>query len=108
MDSMTLLSYEARMFLVVSLALVCVWAATFYRRQKQPQRLGGRISLAKLAWLVYAVFVWFILCPLLATAEPGASGLRDWRLPAHTGPDRRAAGPIRCRRPFHRMTEGPA
>ncbi len=76
MDSMTLLSYEARMFLVVSLALVCVWAATFYRRQKQPQRLGGRISLAKLVWLVYAVFVWFILCPLLATAERVGQPLR--------------------------------
>mgnify|MGYP003393695576 CR=1 FL=1 len=76
MDSMTLLSYKARVFLVLSLALVCVWAATFYRRQKQPQRLGGRISLAKLAWLVYAVFVWFILCPVIATTERVAQPLR--------------------------------
>jgi hypothetical protein len=44
-------------------------ARIFYRRQRAEQALGGRISPAKLAWLAYAVFVWFLLCPLLAADE---------------------------------------
>lgn len=70
------LSAGARVFLVVSLALMSVWAAIFYRMQNRQQRLGGRISLAKLAWLVYAVFVWFLVCPVVAVAGRVGQPLR--------------------------------
>jgi len=77
MHDIALLSYGERVFLLASLALLYGGAVLFYRRQQQPQRLGGRISLAKLAWLAYTVFVWFVLCPFLATA--GRVG-QPWRV----------------------------
>ena len=38
----------------------------FYRRQNVRRALGGRISRAKAAWLVFAILFWLGVCPILA------------------------------------------
>ena len=50
------------------LALVAGVGAWFARRQNRGARMGGAISRAKQVWLVWAVYVWFVLTPLLAAA----------------------------------------
>jgi hypothetical protein len=53
--------------LVAVLALLCGVVALFFRRaQNAKGARGGRISGPKLAWLFYAVFLWFLVCPLVA------------------------------------------
>jgi len=67
-----MLSPHTRVLLAV-LALACAGAALFFRRaQNAKGALGGRISGPKVAWLFYAVFLWFLVCPLVAldTAVP--------------------------------------
>jgi len=67
-----MLSPHTRALLAV-LALACAGAALFFRRaQNAKGALGGRISGPKVAWLFYAVFLWFLVCPLVAldTAVP--------------------------------------
>jgi hypothetical protein len=73
---MIALSHGTGVFLVAGLIVVSVVAALFYHRQNRQQVLGGRISPAKFAWLLYTVFVWFILCPLLALAAEVGYPLR--------------------------------
>lgn len=53
---------------LLALALIgCTWLALrFARKQNQPKARGGRISRPKIAWLFYAVFLWFFVCPLVA------------------------------------------
>lgn len=61
-----MLSAHTRILLVV-LALACAVAAVFFRRaQNRKGARGGRISGPKVAWLFYAVFLWFLVCPLVA------------------------------------------
>lgn len=61
-----MLSPHTRVLLTV-LALACAGAALFFRRaQNAKGARGGRISGPKVAWLFYAVFLWFIVCPLVA------------------------------------------
>jgi hypothetical protein len=56
--------------LLVVLALACGVAALFFRRsQNLKGARGGRISGPKVAWLFYAVFLWFLVCPLVALDE---------------------------------------
>ncbi|MFB1483429.1 hypothetical protein [Corallococcus sp. RDP092CA] len=61
-----MLTSTTRVLLVVAL-LACAGAAVaFRRRQNARGGRGGRISGPKLAWLLYAVFLWFGVCPLVA------------------------------------------
>lgn len=61
-----MLSASTRVWLVLAL-LACAGAAVgFRRRQNTAGGRGGRISGPKLAWLLYAVFLWFLVCPLVA------------------------------------------
>ncbi|QSQ21993.1 hypothetical protein JY651_43770 [Pyxidicoccus parkwayensis] len=61
-----MLSPHTRVLLAV-LALLCAVVALFFRRaQNAKGARGGRISGPKLAWLFYAVFLWFLVCPLVA------------------------------------------
>lgn len=61
-----MLSSHTRILLTV-LALACAVAALFFRRaQNEKGARGGRISGPKVAWLFYAVFFWFFVCPLVA------------------------------------------
>ena len=71
-----MLAMSTRTILLVSILLMGLSTALFYQRQSTEKALGGRISPAKLAWLAYAVFVWFVLCPLLATDAHVARPLR--------------------------------
>lgn len=48
----------------------------FYRRQNRPGRIGGGISLPKLLWLNWAVFVWLLLTPLVALDASLTGSLR--------------------------------
>ncbi len=61
-----MLSPHTRVLLAV-LAVACALAALFFRRaQNAKGARGGRISGPKVAWLFYAVFLWFLVCPLVA------------------------------------------
>ncbi|MBN9681154.1 MULTISPECIES: hypothetical protein [unclassified Corallococcus] len=61
-----MLTLTTRVFLGVAL-LACACAAVGFRRRQNAQGgRGGRISGPKLAWLLYAVFLWFVVCPLVA------------------------------------------
>ncbi len=63
--------------LILALPGLCVLLGfLFWRRQNVQEFRGGRISPPKLAWLVYAIFLWFLLCPLVASDSAVHPGLR--------------------------------
>ncbi|CAM3459652.1 hypothetical protein COSO111634_16345 [Corallococcus soli] len=68
-----MLSASTRVLLVVFLLAVASAAAFFRHRQNARGARGGRISGPKLAWLLYAVFLWFLVCPLVAM-DPAVPG----------------------------------
>jgi hypothetical protein len=61
-----MLSPHTRVLILVLLGLSGLLGFLFWRRQNVRRSLGGRISPPKLAWLLYAIFLWFLLCPLVA------------------------------------------
>lgn len=61
-----MLSPLTRLLTVALLALCAGLAVRFHREQNAKGARGGRISGPKVAWLFYAVFLWFLLCPLVA------------------------------------------
>jgi hypothetical protein len=61
-----MLSVSTRVLLTVALLACASAAVLFRRRQNAGGGRGGRISGPKLAWLLYAVFLWFLVCPLVA------------------------------------------
>lgn len=52
--------------LLTGLVGIVLFGLFFARRQNEKRGLGGRISKPKLVWLLYAVYFWFVVCPLLA------------------------------------------
>jgi len=52
--------------MLVGAALVVAVGLWFARRQNRRARMGGAISRAKQVWLIWAVYTWFVLTPLLA------------------------------------------
>jgi hypothetical protein len=65
-----------RTLLLALLGVFVLLAAFFQRTQNRKGATGGRISPPKMAWLFYAVFLWFIVCPLMAldaAVSPAAS-----------------------------------
>jgi len=40
-------------------------ARALYRKQNQPNRMGGPISMAKGFWLSYTIYTWFLFVPFL-------------------------------------------
>ena len=70
------MSPSIQLFCFVSLALLGSVGAVFYRRQNQAGRMGGRISRAKMLWLLYVLYVWFLLCPALSFEESLHPSLR--------------------------------
>ena len=48
----------------VSLAMVGI-GLLFYISQNRDNKIGGKIAPAKMAWLLYVVYLWFFLCPLM-------------------------------------------
>lgn len=61
-----MLSPLSRVLILVLLALAALLGFLFWRKQNVQRSRGGRISPPKLAWLFYAIFLWFLLCPLVA------------------------------------------
>ncbi|AKJ08304.1 hypothetical protein ATI61_12534 [Archangium gephyra] len=55
-----------RVLILALLGLSALLGFFFWRRQNVQAARGGRISPPKLAWLFYAIFLWFLLCPLVA------------------------------------------
>jgi hypothetical protein len=55
-----------RTLLVVMLGVCALLGARFQRAQNRQGTRGGRISPPKVAWLFYAVYFWFIVCPAVA------------------------------------------
>ncbi len=74
-----MLSPLSRVLLVCLVGLCSLVGLLFWRRQNVNKAQGGRISPPKLAWLLYAVFVWFLLCPLVAS-EAGLHPHLRWVL----------------------------
>jgi hypothetical protein len=71
-----MLSPSARVLLPLLMALCTLIGVIFWRRQNVRTGRGGRISAPKMAWLFYAVFLWFFLCPLAALEGGMHPGLR--------------------------------
>jgi hypothetical protein len=71
-----MLSPLTRLLVVSLLGLCTLLGLLFWRAQNVRRARGGRISAPKLAWLLYAVFLWFFLCPLVALDEGTHPGLR--------------------------------
>lgn len=61
-----MLSPTTRVLVLALLALSVLLGVFFWRRQNVHKARGGPISAPKVAWLFYAVFLWFLLCPLVA------------------------------------------
>ena len=64
-----------RVALATTLLLVAVAGVWFGRRQNRADHLGGRLSVPKQLWLIFAVYLWFFACPVLRLEARGA--LRD-------------------------------
>lgn len=61
-----MLSPLSRVLILALLALAALLGFLFWRKQNVRRSRGGRISPPKLAWLFYAIFLWFLLCPVVA------------------------------------------
>jgi hypothetical protein len=72
-----MLSPLTRLLLVALLSLCVLLGIFFWRSQNVRKSRGGRISPPKLAWLLYAVFFWFFVCPLVALDAAVPSGVRQ-------------------------------
>lgn len=71
-----LASSGTQLGLGLSLAALALVGLAFYRRQNRRGGMGGAISRAKMLWLVWALWVWFIVCPLVAMDAGVARPLR--------------------------------
>lgn len=73
-----MLSPLSRVLILALLAFCALLGFLFWRKQNVQRSRGGRISPPKLAWLFYAIFLWFLLCPLVAldaAVEPHLRGV---------------------------------
>jgi hypothetical protein len=73
-----MLSPLTRTLLLVLLGVFVLLGVLFQRRQNRQGSRGGRISPPKVAWLFYAVYFWFIVCPAVAldpAVPPAARGV---------------------------------
>ncbi len=61
-----MLASHTRVLILVLLGFSALLGILFWWRQNVKKALGGRISPPKVAWLFYAIFLWFLLCPLVA------------------------------------------
>ncbi|WP_224247723.1 hypothetical protein [Hyalangium gracile] len=61
-----MLSPLTRAALLLLLGVFVLLGWLFQKRQNRQGTRGGRISPPKVAWLFYAVYFWFIVCPAVA------------------------------------------
>jgi vacuolar-type H+-ATPase subunit I/STV1 len=71
-----MLSPHTRLLVLALVGLSVLLGLFFWRTQNVRKARGGRISPPKLAWLFYAIFLWFLLCPLVALDSVLHPGLR--------------------------------
>lgn len=74
-----MLSPLTRTLLLVLLAVFAVLGVVFQRRQNRQGTRGGRISPPKVAWLFFAIYFWFVVCPAVAL-DPAVSSASGWVL----------------------------
>jgi hypothetical protein len=67
-----MLSPLTRAVLLTMLGIVALLGWLFQRRQNRLGSRGGRISPPKVAWLFFAVYFWFAVCPAVAL-DPGVA-----------------------------------
>jgi len=63
--------------LLLACALLCATAIYFYFDQNASSRVGGPVSPQKLAWLAYAILLWFVLPAAIALDARAAQLLRQ-------------------------------
>src|SRR6266571_135166 len=61
-----MLGRRSRILVLVAVLVTAALGLLVHRHQNAAGAMGGRISPPKLAWLLYTVFVWGLLCPILA------------------------------------------
>lgn len=79
MNAPPLLAPGLRWAILTLAVAMMVGALLFARRQNRKNALGGHMSGPKVAWLFFAVYFWFLVCPLLAAAPSLPSTVR-WGL----------------------------
>ncbi len=73
-------AWWTRLLLALLVVVMTIVGARFHRKQNAPgQKIGGRIALAKLLWLSWAIAVWFFVCPFVAL-DPGVGPPLRWSL----------------------------
>lgn len=55
----------AKLLTLLALIGVSSFSFIFYKRQNTSSKIGGKISAAKALWLGYAVYVYFLLAPIV-------------------------------------------
>jgi hypothetical protein len=74
-----MLSPLTRILLMALLATCALLGVLFQRRQNRKGTRGGRISPPKVAWLFFAIYFWFFVCPLVAL-DAAVSPAARWTL----------------------------
>lgn len=74
-----MLSPLTRILLLALLGVIALLGWRFQRKQNRQGAKGGRISPPKVAWLFYAIYLWFIVCPLVAM-DPALPSEARWAL----------------------------
>ena len=54
-----------KLIISISLFIQMLLGVLFYKKQNQQHKLGGPISEAKTGWLFFALYIYFILPPIL-------------------------------------------
>ena len=73
---MTPLTPLTQTSLAILMTLLTLSAGAFFWAQNWKGKRGGKISLAKLLWLLYAITLWFVLAPAIAFDATVPSGFR--------------------------------
>lgn len=71
---MTPLTSFTQTLIAIQVIVLTLGAGAFFWAQNWKEQRGGKISPAKLLWLLYAITLWFVLAPALAldaTVPPG-------------------------------------
>lgn len=71
-----MLTATSKVLVVLAIVLCAVLAVRFFRKQNREGTQGGRISRPKIAWLFFAIFVWFLLSAIVALDPNVPRGVR--------------------------------
>ena len=73
---MTPLAPLTQTLIAILVIILTVCAGAFFWAQNWKGKRGGKISLAKLLWLLYAITLWFVLAPAMALDATVPQGFR--------------------------------